>query len=339
MKEPVAGSSTEGSIHRLFQPTLGVSLCVRGVPPDVLESYADDRILDLEVVASQGVASAVTYKVRPSGGRVSCRPTIPTRPHDIRWRPHKGHGLISTPHGHVKIVDDEPRQIDGPDPSDPVWLPAVEDLLDVAFSAAAASQSVLILHTSAWRLAGRSVMAIGASRSGKTTLAVAAFSCGGSVLGDDAALLGFDRHHCLQLVSFRKDVILRRTSRRVMEPAARETLPMVSTLEASRWVIPRDRYRERFLDRLAPGLLLIASIDRRLRESRIVPLDQARALSALIMSSAPLYLSHHFPKARSRAFPVLVQLARTVPGYRVRLGRDLLDDPAGTMARLLGGGT
>ena len=102
-----------------------------------------------------------------------------------------------------------------------------------------------------------------------------------------------------------------------------------------RWTLDREDGGDRFIEKSTPDIVWIQSVDRRLKESRIEPVDQGQAFAALIRASSPLYLSRHCPEIRDKLIPVFRALCAQCRGFRVRLGRRLLDDPAGEMERLV----
>ena len=103
----------------------------------------------------------------------------------------------------------------------------------------------------------------------------------------------------------------------------------------TRWILPREECPEAFVDTLKPEVLWLLSIDRRLKKSRIEEVPQARSLAELMRGTSSVFLSSRYPVERSRLMPVLAGLASSCRAHRVRLGRDLLDDPGRAMERLL----
>ncbi len=102
-----------------------------------------------------------------------------------------------------------------------------------------------------------------------------------------------------------------------------------------RWVLNREDGGDRFAERSTPDVIWVQSVDRRLKESRIEPVDHGQVFAALIRASSPVYLSRHCPEIRDKLIPVFRALCEQCRGYRVRLGRRLLEDPEGEMERLV----
>jgi len=100
-------------------------------------------------------------------------------------------------------------------------------------------------------------------------------------------------------------------------------------------VLNREAGGEGFAARSRPNVVWVQSVDRRLKESRIEPIDQGKVFAALIRASSPLYLSRHCPEIRDLLIPVFRELCAQCRGYRVRLAPRLLEDPVGEMERLV----
>jgi hypothetical protein len=60
----------------------------------------------------------------------------------------------------------------------------------------------------------------------------------------------------------------------------------------------------------------------------------SQAAVALIQASVPRFLTARFPTERAALMPVIRELA-SLPAFRVRLGRRLLEEPEDEMRRLL----
>ena len=89
------------------------------------------------------------------------------------------------------------------------------------------------------------------------------------------------------------------------------------------------------MEQSPPDVIWVQSVDRRLKESRVEAIDQGQVFAALIRASSPLYLSRHCPEIRDKLIPVFRALCEQCRGYRVRLGRRLLEDPEVEMERLV----
>jgi hypothetical protein len=138
---------------------------------------------------------------------------------------------------------------------------------------------------------------------------------------------------------FRRDMQLRRGTRRLVPRAFASRLERLAHPVEPKWVLRREEAKPCFADHRAPDRIWVIGLDRRLRHGRIRRLDQAEVLAALIQGSSPLYLGHGYPQERAALMPVLCALAERVPGWGIRLGRALVEDPAGELDRLTPAGS
>jgi hypothetical protein len=257
------------------------------------------------------------------------------RPAEFRLRRGTRGNWIVSPYGRILLGAPGSVAISGPDPTDSRALQAVSALLDLGVVHGAVARSLLVMHASAWRLGGRSVLAAGGSGSGKTTLCLAALVAGGKVVGDDMLFAGIGSNGRTRLRSFRRNLLMRGPSRRLLEHAQGWAVERLAGDPEGRWRLARGDHPKRFATGITPDALWAVSVDRRLRRSRILGMSQADTMSALLSGCVPLYFSRHFPRERALAMPLLVKIVETTPGFRVRLGRDLMDEPASALARLL----
>jgi hypothetical protein len=178
------------------------------------------------------------------------------------------------------------------------------------------------------------VLGLGESFSGKTTVAVAAMRAGGRVVSDDAVLAVPGGGRSVALLPVRSYGWLRGRTREIVPSDLREKMVAGDEEGMPRWVLSREDGGEGFVDRSTPDVVWVLSVDRRLRQSRVEPIDHGRVFAALIRASSPLFLSRHCPETRDRLIPAFRELCAQCRGFRVRLGRLLLEDPVGEMTRL-----
>jgi hypothetical protein len=257
------------------------------------------------------------------------------RPAEFRYRRGTDGNWIVSPFGRVLLGAPGSVSVFGPDPADPQSLQALSSLLDIGIVHAAVAQSLLVIHSSAWQIGRGSVLAAGGSGTGKTTLSLAALAAGGKVVGDDMLFAGIGTGGRTRLRSFRRNLLLRGPSLRVIEHGKGWTIEELEGDVEGRWRLARDDHPERFEAGLIPDALWVVSVDRRLRQSRIRPSSQADTMSALLGGSMPLYFSRHFPRERELAMPLLIKIVEGTPGFRVRLGRDLMSEPKAALERLI----
>ena len=237
------------------------------------------------------------------------------------------------PHRVVLSNDEEPDRIRFSKRRMPSRL-ELELLVDFGVNHLLARQGLPVLHSCSFELGGVAVLGLGESFSGKTTVAVAAMRAGGRVVSDDAVLVvpEGERFAVLPVRSFGW---LRGRTREIVPSELRHRMIENEENGRPRWVLEREAGGEAFVERAAPSVIWVQSIDRRLKASRIEPIDQGQVFAALVRGSSPLFLSRHCPEIRDQLIPMFRSLCAQCRGYRVWLGRRLMDDPAGEIGRLV----
>jgi hypothetical protein len=210
----------------------------------------------------------------------------------------------------------------------------LELLVDLGINHLLARQGLPTLHACAFDLNGVAVLGLGDSFAGKTTVSVAAMGAGGGVVSDDAVLV-IPEDGRSSLLPVRSFGWLRGRTREIVPAELRDRMVENEENGQPRWVLSRRDAGAAFVDRLVPDVIWVQSVDRRLRQSRVERIDHGLVFAALIRASSPIYVSRHCPEIRERLIPVFRSLCAQCPGYRVRLGRRLLDDPSGEISRLV----
>lgn len=209
------------------------------------------------------------------------------------------------------------------------------DVLDAAMAIALARRGVLLLHAAAFRHGRTGVVAVGASGSGKSTLAAAALRAGGRIVSDDTVLVHTTRGS-LRVHPFRSHLGFREEPTGTLPPAAAQGLRTVTGTGWTWWRLDLgDLPPSSRLAACAPDRLWVLSVDRRLGRSRGERLPQSEILAALVAAASPLVLSPRYRTTRSRLMPVLLAAAESCPAWRVRLGTELVRDPAAELERLI----
>ena len=206
-------------------------------------------------------------------------------------------------------------------------------VVDLGINHLLARQGAPVLHGGAFELGASSVLTLGESFAGKTTVAVAAMSAGGRVVSDDA-VLAVPEGGRLALLPVRSYGWLRGRTREIVPDELRRRMVEGAEDGQPRWVLNREDAAESFVERSVPDVIWVQSVDRRRFASRIEPIDHGQVFAALIRASSPIFLSRHCPEIRDRLIPVFRSLCEQCRGYRVRLGRLLLEDPTGEVSRL-----
>jgi hypothetical protein len=208
-------------------------------------------------------------------------------------------------------------------------------LVDVGINHMLARQGLPGFHGCAFEIDGVGVLGLGESFSGKTTVSVAAMRSGGRLVSDDAVLVIPRNDGVCSLRPVRSFGWLRGRTREIVPSELKERMIETDENGQSRWVLRREDGGCLFVETATPNVVWVQSIDRRLKESRIEAIDHGQVFAALIRASSPLYLSRHCPEIRDKLIPVFRALCEQCRGYRVRLGRRLLEDPVGEMERLV----
>ena len=208
-------------------------------------------------------------------------------------------------------------------------------LMSVAFCHALSRVGIPAFHGSAFTVNDRSVLAVGPSGTGKSTLAAVAIRLGGQVVSDDALLAVPVDGGSPRLLPSRTFLGFREQSVSLLPDTVGGQLHQFRDPSEDRWILWRPRNSDLFLKWCTPDALWSVSVDRRLAKTRIEAATQGEALAALICATSPLYLSSAFPDARRLQLPVLMAIAQGARASTIRLGRDLMDDPQGVLEHLL----
>lgn len=209
-------------------------------------------------------------------------------------------------------------------------------LLAVGLAVALRSHRLYHLHAATLlRPDGAAVVIPGAGGSGKTTLTLALATRGFAPVADDLCFLGRDAEGPVLVPVPRAFHVAERTARAFPELAARLGGPVPS---GKRELDPRRVFpgpRPRALRR--PAALLFPRLGG--AETAVAPRSPEAAFDALLESSA-LVVVDGMPGAREH-LALLGELVRGSGALEVRLGEDLLADPArvaGALAAALAGG-
>jgi hypothetical protein len=211
--------------------------------------------------------------------------------------------------------------------------------VDLSVTHLLALRGAAVLHAAAFEIEGAGVLAVGGSGSGKSTIAAAALRAGGQVVSDDVLVAARRADGAVRVAPLRRDMVLREAGQSILPRALRGRLQVVDDGRSLRWRLPSRSVSARFAEWTRPRHILLLSVDRRLGESRVGEVDQATALAWLIRATAPLFLKSPFAVERRTVVDVFSALVEGASTLRVRLGRDLLEDPRGTMKGLLVAGS
>ncbi len=206
------------------------------------------------------------------------------------------------------------------------------EVVGVALEHALALHGAAVLHAAAVEVNGVGMVVVGGREAGKSTLAAAVLASGGRVASDDAVVLDGPG---MAVRPLRRDLWFRAGSWRLLPPGLARGLEEVVLPWERRWVLRRSRCGRAAADTVRPVVLVELRRDRRLSEFRVRRLAAGEALAALIRAGSPLFLAPRYREERAALLPVLARAAERLPAFEVRMGRGLLDEPAGTLASLV----
>jgi hypothetical protein len=212
---------------------------------------------------------------------------------------------------------------------------ASRTLFDVWLQRALAGRGVAVLHGAAVRVRSHGLLAVGGRHVGKSTIAAAAIVGGGSVVSDDWLFAAVTRDGSVVVAPGRTELAFRRPTVDVLPEEIRRRLVPAQGTASDRWALDPTTTDPWHAVALIPTSIWRVSIDRRLGTSRLQRINQADTWAALAHSTSAVFLSGVFDRERSSLLRLLHRLVTDCPGFRLRLGRDLLADPATTLDRLV----
>jgi hypothetical protein len=209
-------------------------------------------------------------------------------------------------------------------------------LLEAAMSHALALRGHVVNHAAAFEIDGAGLLAVGRTRSGKSTLSSAVLAAGGAVVSDDSVILGLDGGGNPSAGALRRDLWLRDGSEELLPAAMRTRLWEVSSFGERRWGLARADFPASFRTSVQPRAIVLLRRDLRIRGYALRRVSAGDGLARLILASSALFLSGRYPLERGRCMQCLVELANGAPCFEVRMGRALVEDPVATVRRLAG---
>ena len=289
------------------------------------------------VRVSDGKAEDAAYRVVAGGGGKPRRPAV-VKKRRRPWRRHirqDGEDLVVMPGGRVRLAPGRAEAVvEWADGGASVDGFVALTLLEVAMSHALALNGYVVNHAAAIEIGGNSLLAVGRTHAGKSTLSAAALAAGGTVVSDDSVILGLDDEGSPSVGALRRDLWLRDGSEELLPEAQRARLWETSSFGERRWGLERAASPGLFRTRMRPQAIVLLGRDLRLRGFRLRRVSSAEGLAGLILASSALFLSGRYPIERKRCMPVLTELVDSVPCFEVRMGRALVEEPVATVRRL-----
>jgi len=207
--------------------------------------------------------------------------------------------------------------------------------LETALGQALLRQGGLVVHALGFEYAGRGVLVVGPTMSGKTTLALSAALAGVRLLSDDRVLLSLDADGVVAK-GFRPYLQIRRG-----------TLQGLSGLSVFDWFaghcaanaevvhVHRDEAPSLFVETAWVRDVLFLSHRDRGSETRVKSVHQAAMLSWMVENSCPYYF-YGTNGAEREHIAHLATLCGCLNAYQVSVGTDLLADPVKEFYKLMG---
>jgi len=287
---------------------------------------------------TEGEADEAAYRVVAGGGGIPRRRTAGAAPRTRRpWRRHVRLGdedLLVMPGGRVHLAAGRAEAV-------VEWSGAgaaadgfvTTTLLETALIHALALTGYVVNHAAALEFGGATLLAVGPSRAGKSTLSAASLAAGGAVVSDDSVILGPDYEGAPSAGALRRDLWLRDGSVALLPNVLRARLWETASFGEQHWGLERAAFPELFQTRVRPQAIVLLHRDLRVRGFTLHRVSSAEGLAGLIQASSPLFLSGRYPVERERCMPELERFVNGVPCFEVRMGRALVEDPAATVRR------
>ncbi|MCB1865603.1 MAG: hypothetical protein KDG50_09230 [Chromatiales bacterium] len=206
------------------------------------------------------------------------------------------------------------------------------EAVDIALSMALIRSGHVPLHALAAVKNGVCIVAPASTRSGKSTLALAVQYAGGQVISDDMVFLTQRSGGGWTVTTVRPDIWLRErpaVDLDGIDALAHETVP-----SGHRFVVRRERSPQRFAETGCVDAIVAIGISDRASTRIVSVLNQAERYALLVNASSPMLVADRSEGTGASLRKELFLAAERLSGYRIELGRDLLDAPAQTTDRL-----
>ena len=283
--------------------------------------------------------SGAAYRVVVEGRRAAARSrTSITAPQRRPFRRHlsqEGEDVIVMPGCRVRLAPGRPKAVvEFRSDAGAFGGLVLATLLETALTHALATSGFVVNHAAAFEVEGRSILAVGPTHAGKSTLAGAVLAAGGSVVSDDSVILSTDGKGVPQVGALRRNLWLREGSVGLLPKELRRGLIEIDAFGENRWGLERDSHPACFRPEVRPDAIVLLRRDRRMKGFRIQEISSADGLVGLILASSSLYLSSRYPIEQKACMESLTALVNSAPCFSVRMGTRLVDNPRGTVDRL-----
>ena len=201
-------------------------------------------------------------------------------------------------------------------------------LLHAALSRSLMLRGVAVLHAAVVNAYDRTLLIVGESGTGKSTLSLTLALRGARLLSDDTVALRLESADRVMATPFRPDLLLRQPSLSILPPDLRQAAELFQAEGEQKWRISRGRMHGMTADAALPDtLIFLESGAGATRSSRVRELGATEAMARLMHAFGAFFLSRKRPLERESVAGLFEGLLSQGRPYSVQLGRSLLDDP------------
>lgn len=250
-------------------------------------------------------------------------------------RQEEGSERIETPSWAIRFEPGKGSEITTISKKRPLAFGEVAGAVELALIHALALRGSWVVHGCCFEFGGRSVLALGPSYAGKSTLAAAVLAAGGAIVSDDSVVVKLGDDNRLHASFFRDALIFRNHMGNGLLRRFAGSVQILFRSKGVRWAIRRQSLGASA--RSVTGVDEVWVLEKRQGLPSVVTgkASSAEVFASVVEGSAPLFLSGQFPRERELLLPVVRLLSEGVPRFSVALGPDLLAEPLEVIRRLL----
>ena len=193
---------------------------------------------------------------------------------------------------------------------------------------------MMTVHGAAFIFKALGILAVGPKAAGKSILTAAAEAAGSKVVSDDWLLMGWAQEE-IRTERLRGFLMLR-DSWAASKLTEKESFQPNSDRPKSVKLIPSDSERYPVATKIDQIWLLSRPPGGRRATSTIQPAQPKETLSALISAGMPILMTAAFPHEHRELSQMLQRCLASTRHFSVQTGLDLVEDPGGTLSRLVG---
>jgi hypothetical protein len=199
-------------------------------------------------------------------------------------------------------------------------------LFGLAVSHAFARLGASVIHAAGFQIKGMCILALGPSRSGKSTLTALALRSGARVCSDDTLLLRASQDGQAYLEMLKPNLLFRHPTTKLLPNLIRNNLQplMIRDEQRLNFELSSSKYS---LNEIYPTVLLVSRIDKEAEKTRVERINKTTAMAEVMRSVSSLFLTDRFGEERAAMRSSIECLALGVPGFKVHLGQDTFAQP------------